>query len=59
MIVTEIIFDTLYFKICSRKTEKNAAIELFLHASQNITLACSVYYDGKQHLVPQKARPHD
>lgn len=38
-------FDALCFKICCRKTEKSDAIELFLHVSQNITLACSVHYN--------------
>lgn len=40
MILIEIIFDTLFFKICCRKKGKNVAVEQFLHESQKMTVAC-------------------
>ena len=41
-------FWCLCFKYAVQKQKKNDAIEcMFLHASQNILLACSIHYNGK------------
>lgn len=47
-------------KYAVKKATENDAFELFLHTSQNITLACSIHLQWEiEHLIPQKARPHN
>lgn len=44
----EIIFDAYVSNMLYKNRKKNDAIEcMFLHASQNILLACSIHYNGK------------